>query len=215
MGDRDGKVREGATSSLNGFMLHVGYPKMAKLAGDNKKIRDELDKVKELLPKVEAKVEVIDMVSAMGGTKSSTKSNAKDNISKVVESESSVADPDTESAKAFKKPTQKPVAKKGKTVKGKPVVEEDLGEIIIGNDKLKAQREKDDNKLKTLKWTFDVGVMPRDELVEQLKTQCVGAFGTKFLEFFHKSDGPSQMKAIGLLGKKFERYRDVDFFYFS
>ena len=50
-----------------------------------------------------------------------------------------------------------------------------------------------------MKWTFDAGTAPRGELIDQLKVQCQAAFGPKFLEFFHKTDGPSQTKAIGLL----------------
>ena len=100
-----------------------------------------------------------------------------------------------------KKKATKPAAKP-KTVKGKPVVEEDLGDIITGTEKQKEQRFKEDTKLKTLKWTFDAGTLPREELLEQLKSQCTTCFGDKFLVFFHKTDGPSQMKALALLEKE-------------
>ena len=211
MGDRDAKVRDGATASLNGFMIHVGYPTMCKMAGDNKKIREELDKAKELLPKIEVKTEVIDVSAAMGESKSGPPKKAPRNEPEPEEKMEETV------IKKPKKTTK--TASKMKTVKGKPVVEEELGEIIIGkleihlmwlsihneylgSEKLKQQREKDDTKLKSLKWTFDVGTMPRDELVDQLKVQCQTSFGPKFLEFFYKSDGPSQSKAIGLLANE-------------
>ena len=38
MEDRDGKVRAAAQSSLYGFMLHVGWQKMSKIAGNNQKV---------------------------------------------------------------------------------------------------------------------------------------------------------------------------------
>ena len=130
------------------------------------------------------------------GKKAPKKAAPKAEPMEISDSEASEAPVKEEKAKK----TTKKVAGKGvKTVKGKPVVAEDLGDIIIGTDKLKSQREKDDTKLKTLKWTFDAGTAPRGELVDQLKVQCQTAFGSKFLEFFHKTDGPSQTKAIGLL----------------
>ena len=70
MADRDGKVREGAQKSLFGFMIHLGYPKMVKMA-ENDKVREELEKIKETLPKVEVKVaaEVIDATAIMSSAK--------------------------------------------------------------------------------------------------------------------------------------------------
>jgi len=56
-------------------MIHVGYPKMCKMCSSSK-IREELDKTKELLPKVEIKAEVIDMAAVMKGA-SSAKSAPK------------------------------------------------------------------------------------------------------------------------------------------
>jgi len=197
--DRDGKVREAAGNAFYGFMLHVGWQKMCKAAGNNQKIRDQLDKIKETLPKVEIKAEVIDAGAIMNqaaGKKAPKKATPKAEPMEMSDTEGSEAPVKEEKAKK----TTKKVAGKGvKTVKGKPVVAEDLGDIIIGTDKLKSQREKDDTKLKTLKWTFDAGTAPRGELIDQLKVQCQAAFGPKFLEFFHKTDGPSQTKAIGLL----------------
>ena len=159
-----------------------------------------MDKIKETLPKVEIKAEVIDagaiMNQAAGKPKGAKKAPPK--AAEPMDISDWESDAPVKAEKATKKTKKAPVAK-GKTVKGKPVVVEDLGDIIIGTDKLKSQREKDDTKLKTLKWTFDAGTAPRGELIDQLKLQCQTAFGAKFLDFFHKTDGPSQTKAIGLL----------------
>jgi len=204
MEDRDGKVRAGAHSALFGFMLHLGFAKMAKEAPTGKqKVREELDKIKDQMPAAPApKAEVIDAAAVMA---QATGAKATKKKTTTPTSDSPSSPPPDDTAMEIDEPKKKkPAAKttKPKTVKGKLVVEEALGEIITGTEKQKEQRFKDDTKLKTLKWTFDQGTLPREELVEQLKTQCSTAFGDKFLAFFHKTDGPSQMKALALLEKE-------------
>ena len=204
MEDRDGKVRTGAQSALHGFMIHLGYAKMAKDVPTGKqKIRDELDKIKEQMPAPPPpKAEVIDAAAVMAQASGAKKSKKP---SGGTSTETSTPSTPTDELPPADEPKKKKTTKtttKTKTVKGKPVVEEELGEIITGTQKQKDQRSKEDTKLKTLKWTFDCGTLPREELLEQLKTQCSMVFGDKFLAFFHKTDGPSQMKSLALLEKE-------------
>merc|ERR1739838_504108 len=76
MEDRDGKVRTGAQSALHGFMIHLGYAKMAKDVPTGKqKIRDEFDKIKEQMPAPPPpKAEVIDAAAVMAQASGAKKS---------------------------------------------------------------------------------------------------------------------------------------------
>ena len=121
-------------------MIHLGHPKMCKKCS-SAKIREELDKVKEKLPKTEIKAEVIDadaIMKAASGAKSK-KPAAPASSKQEPDEEPETAQP---TAKATKKPTKRAKSKAG----GKKEPEEDFGEIVISNAKAKAQRSKDDHK---------------------------------------------------------------------
>uniref|UniRef100_A0A6Q2Y812 TOG domain-containing protein n=1 Tax=Esox lucius TaxID=8010 RepID=A0A6Q2Y812_ESOLU len=77
-------------------------------------------------------------------------------------------------------------------------------ELIKGldNKNPKIQRIKEEKGLKVLKWNFQT---PRDEYVDQLKTQMSTCFA-KWLqdELFHATDFQRQVKAIGIMGDRLE-----------
>ena len=91
-------------------MIHLGYPKMCKLC-KAPKIRDELDKLKEQLPKVEVKVraEVIDtdaIMNAAAGAKKGKKTQPKATPEPEEESEQDEEEKPVKEKKE-KKPTKK------------------------------------------------------------------------------------------------------------
>uniref|UniRef100_A0A8C7D0U7 Cytoskeleton associated protein 5 n=1 Tax=Oncorhynchus kisutch TaxID=8019 RepID=A0A8C7D0U7_ONCKI len=72
--------------------------------------------------------------------------------------------------------------------------------ILVPNGK--EQRIKEEKGLKVLKWNFQT---PRDEYVDQLKTQMSTCFARWLQdELFHASDFQRQVKAIGVMGERME-----------
>jgi len=120
--DRDGKVREATSKSLVSFMIHLGFPKMAKACGTNQKVRLELEKAKEALPKIELKAEVINAADIMNPKVSDSPPPKK-----TKSSEEKCA-----TAKQDKKPEKKTLKSSKSSSKSLKLEPDDIGEIITG-----------------------------------------------------------------------------------
>ncbi|XP_047451779.1 cytoskeleton-associated protein 5 isoform X2 [Mugil cephalus] len=108
-------------------------------------------------------------------------------------------------AKAAAGSQQGPAAKKP-AAKGQKDDEDRSGPIFILIPNAKEQRIKEEKQLKILKWNF---MTPRDEYVEQLKTQMSTCFA-KWLqdELFH-FDFQRHVKAIGVMIERLESESDA------
>uniref|UniRef100_A0A8C7SJI1 Cytoskeleton associated protein 5 n=1 Tax=Oncorhynchus mykiss TaxID=8022 RepID=A0A8C7SJI1_ONCMY len=95
------------------------------------------------------------------------------------------------------------LGKKAPVTKATAKDEEDRsGVIFILVPNGKEQRIKEEKGLKVLKWNFNT---PRDEYVDQLKTQMSTCFARWLQdELFHASDFQRQVKAIGVMGERME-----------
>ncbi|KAM4734479.1 cytoskeleton-associated protein 5 isoform 2-T2 [Anableps anableps] len=90
---------------------------------------------------------------------------------------------------------QGPAGKKPAT-KGPKDDEDKSGPIFILVPNAKEQRIKEEKQLKILKWNF---ITPRDEYVEQLKTQMATCFAKWLLDELFHFDFQRHVKAIGVM----------------
>uniref|UniRef100_A0A3B4FJH6 Cytoskeleton associated protein 5 n=1 Tax=Pundamilia nyererei TaxID=303518 RepID=A0A3B4FJH6_9CICH len=190
--DRNGDVRKKAQDALPTFMMHLGYDKMTKATGKLKPASK--DQVVSMLEKARAVMPAKPAAPAKtGGGKGSAESQLPSE---------DVADSKPE----VKKVRGGMAAKKGAAGK-KPVSkglkddEDKSGPLFILIANAKEQRIKEEKQLKILKWNF---ITPRDEYVEQLKTQMSTCFA-KWLqdELFH-FDFQRHVKAIGVMIERLE-----------
>uniref|UniRef100_A0A8C5LHG6 Cytoskeleton-associated protein 5 n=1 Tax=Jaculus jaculus TaxID=51337 RepID=A0A8C5LHG6_JACJA len=199
--DRNGDVRKKAQDALPFFMMHLGYEKMAKATGKLKPTSK--DQVLAMLEKAKTNMPAKPAAPAkatskpIGGSAPSkfqpTPAPVEDSVSNTIE-----AKPDPKKAKA------PGVSSKGKSAQGKKIpsktsLKEDddkSGPIFIVVPNGKEQRMKDEKGLKVLKWNFTT---PRDEYIEQLKTQMSSCVA-KWLqdEMFH-SDFQHHNKALAVM----------------
>ncbi|XP_009006284.1 cytoskeleton-associated protein 5 isoform X2 [Callithrix jacchus] len=199
--DRNGDVRKKAQDALPFFMMHLGYEKMAKATGKLKPTSKDqvlamLEKAKANMPaKPAAPTKVTS--KPMGG---SAPAKFQPASAPTEESVSSSAEPKPDPKKA-KAPGLSSKAKgaQGKKVPSKTSLKEDedkSGPIFIVVPNGKEQRMKDEKGLKVLKWNFTT---PRDEYIEQLKTQMSSCVA-KWLqdEMFH-SDFQHHNKALAVM----------------
>uniref|UniRef100_A0A3Q4GPQ5 Cytoskeleton associated protein 5 n=1 Tax=Neolamprologus brichardi TaxID=32507 RepID=A0A3Q4GPQ5_NEOBR len=199
--DRNGDVRKKAQDALPTFMMHLGYDKMNKATGKLKPASK--DQVVSMLEKARAVMPAKPAAPAKtGGGKGSAEPNRAASASRSQLSSEDVADSKPE----VKKVRGGMAAKKGAAGK-KPVSkglkddEDKSGPLFILIANAKEQRIKEEKQLKILKWNF---ITPRDEYVEQLKTQMSTCFA-KWLqdELFH-FDFQRHVKAIGVMIERLE-----------
>lgn len=199
--DRNGDVRKKAQDALPFFMMHLGYEKMAKATGKLKPTSKDqvlamLEKAKANMPSKPA-APAKTMSKPMGGSAPTrcqpTPAPVEDSVSSTLE-----AKPDMKKAKA---PGVSSKAKnaQGKKVASKTTLKEDddkSGPIFIVVPNGKEQRMRDEKGLKVLKWNFTT---PRDEYIEQLKTQMSSCVA-KWLqdEMFH-SEFQHHNKALAVM----------------
>ncbi|XP_052508216.1 cytoskeleton-associated protein 5 isoform X1 [Budorcas taxicolor] len=199
--DRNGDVRKKAQDALPFFMMHLGYEKMAKATGKLKPTSK--DQVLAMLEKAKANMPAKPTASAkatskpVGGSAPAkfqpASAPAEDSVSGTVDSK-----PDPKKAKALGVSSKTKTAQ-GKKVPSKTSLKEDedkSGPIFIVVPNGKEQRMKDEKGLKVLKWNFTT---PRDEYIEQLKTQMSSCVA-KWLqdEMFH-SDFQHHNKALAVM----------------
>uniref|UniRef100_A0A2K6N415 Cytoskeleton-associated protein 5 n=1 Tax=Rhinopithecus bieti TaxID=61621 RepID=A0A2K6N415_RHIBE len=199
--DRNGDVRKKAQDALPFFMMHLGYEKMAKATGKLKPTSK--DQVLAMLEKAKANMPAKPAPPAkatskpMGGSAPAkfqlASAPAEDSVSSSAEPK-----PDLKKAKAPGL-SSKAKSAQGKKVPSKTSLKEDedkSGPIFIVVPNGKEQRMKDEKGLKVLKWNFTT---PRDEYIEQLKTQMSSCVA-KWLqdEMFH-SDFQHHNKALAVM----------------
>ncbi|XP_061578150.1 cytoskeleton-associated protein 5 isoform X3 [Cololabis saira] len=230
--DRNGDVRKKAQDALPAFMMHLTYEKMNKATGKLKPASK--DQVVTMLEKARAVMPAKPAAPAKnGGGKGSAEASraasaasedvpdSKPEVKKIrggggaakkhpSPSEESPPPSKDKDCNGSKKPPGKGKAAAagqqgpaGKKPAGKaPKDEEDrTGPIFTFIPNAKEQRIKEEKQLKILKWNF---ITPRDEYVEQLKTQMSTCFA-KWLqdELFHM-DFQRHVKAIGVMMERLE-----------
>uniref|UniRef100_A0A8C6W2A6 Cytoskeleton-associated protein 5 n=1 Tax=Nannospalax galili TaxID=1026970 RepID=A0A8C6W2A6_NANGA len=199
--DRNGDVRKKAQDALPFFMMHLGYEKMAKATGKLKPTSK--DQVLAMLEKAKANMPAKPAVPAKAMSKSmggSAPAKFQPPPAPVEDSVSSNMEPKPDPKKA-KTPgiSSKAKSAQGKKIPSKTTLKEDddkSGPVFIVVPNGKEQRMKDEKGLKVLKWNFTT---PRDEYIEQLKTQMSSCVA-KWLqdEMFH-SDFQHHNKALAVM----------------
>ncbi|XP_059392569.1 cytoskeleton-associated protein 5 isoform X3 [Carassius carassius] len=202
--DRSGDVRKKAQDALPTFMMHLGYEKMSKAAGKLKPASK--DQVVGMLEKARAVMPAKPAAPAKAAASKPPASSAPAakpapaparNQSPFEDFSEPEPKPDTKKAKPAGPAAKKGVVGKKPPVKAGAKDEEDKsGPIFILVPNGKEQRIKEEKALKILKWNF---ITPRDEYVEQLKTQMSTCL-PKWLqdELFH-FDFQRHVKAIGAM----------------
>ncbi|XP_059402487.1 cytoskeleton-associated protein 5-like isoform X3 [Carassius carassius] len=201
--DRSGDVRKKAQDALPFFMMHLGYEKMIKAAGKLKPASKDqvvgmLEKARAVMPaKPEVHVKAAASKPASSAPAAKPASAPARNQSPCEDFSEPEPKPDTKKAKPAGPAAKKGVVGKKPPVKAGAKDEEDRsGPIFILVPNSKEQRIKEEKTLKILKWNF---ITPRDEYVEQLKTQMSTCL-PKWLqdELFH-FDFQRHVKAIGAM----------------
>ncbi|XP_054256793.1 cytoskeleton-associated protein 5 isoform X2 [Indicator indicator] len=208
--DRNGDVRKKAQDALPFFMMHLGFEKMAKATTKLKPTSK--DQVLAMLEKAKANMPAKPAPPAkassrvVGGAAAAklqpVSALAEDSGSNTLESR-----PDPKKSKAGGG-SSKAKGVQGKKVLSKPILKEDddkSGPIFIIVPNGKEQRMKDEKGLKVLKWNFTT---PRDEYIEQLKTQMSSCVA-KWLqdEMFH-ADFQHHNKALAVMIEHLESEKD-------
>ncbi|XP_069479300.1 cytoskeleton-associated protein 5 isoform X2 [Ambystoma mexicanum] len=208
--DRNGDVRKKAQDALPTFMMHLGYEKMGKAAGKLKPASKDL--VVAMLEKAKANMPA---KPAAPASKASSKppASAPAKVSPPAAPSEDCGPSSMENKPDGKKAkTAGPPAKNkgmpGKKLPSKPNLKDEddrSGPIYIIVPSGKEQRMKDEKALKVLKWNFPA---PRDEYIEQLKTQMSGCLA-KWLqdELFH-ADFQRHIKALAVMTDHLETEKD-------
>ncbi|XP_060130408.1 cytoskeleton-associated protein 5 isoform X2 [Zootoca vivipara] len=230
--DRNGDVRKKAQDALPSFMMHLGFEKMAKATGKLKPTSKDqvlamLEKAKANMP---AKPAPLSKASSRAVGAAAAKSQVASGSGEDYSSSTMESKADAKKAKAGgtapkskhsdantsltkgnsnltkNKPTKQGI--QGKKVPSKSNLKEDddrSGPVFILVPNGKEQRMKDEKGLKVLKWNFTT---PRDEYIEQLKTQmssCVARWLQD--EMFH-ADFQHHNKAIAVMVEHLDSERD-------
>ncbi|XP_078478550.1 cytoskeleton-associated protein 5 [Lampetra planeri] len=197
--DRNGDVRKKAQDALPMFMMHLGYDKMNKATGKLKPASK--DQVIAMLEKARAVMPAKPAAPAKaGGAKGSAERSTSASRAQAASEDCVDSKPEAKKVRGGVA-TKKGAASKKTASKGLKDEEDRAGPIFILIPNAKEQRIKEEKQLKILKWNF---ITPRDEYVEQLKTQMSTCFA-KWLqdELFH-SDFQRHVKAIGVMIERLE-----------
>ncbi|XP_053131293.1 cytoskeleton-associated protein 5 isoform X2 [Hemicordylus capensis] len=207
--DRNGDVRKKAQDALPFFMMHLGFDKMAKATGKLKPASK--DQVLAMLEKAKANMPAKPAPPTKTSSRAVGAAPAK--CQTASGSSEDFASSATETKSDAKKAKAGGTAPKTKGIQGKKVpsksnLKEDddrSGPIFIIVPNGKEQRMKDEKGLKVLKWNFTT---PRDEYIEQLKTQMSSCVA-KWLqdEMFH-ADFQHHNKAFAVMVEHLESEKD-------
>uniref|UniRef100_A0A8D2LPH5 Cytoskeleton associated protein 5 n=1 Tax=Varanus komodoensis TaxID=61221 RepID=A0A8D2LPH5_VARKO len=207
--DRNGDVRKKAQDALPFFMMHLGFEKMAKATGKLKPASKDqvlamLEKAKANMP---AKPAPPTKASSRAVGAAPAKSQAASGSGEDFSSSTMETKPDAKKTKAGGS-APKPKGIQGKKIPSKSNLKEDddrSGPVFILVPNGKEQRMKDEKGLKVLKWNFTT---PRDEYIEQLKTQMSSCVA-KWLqdEMFH-ADFQHHNKALSVMTEHLESEKD-------
>uniref|UniRef100_A0A8C7YVM3 Cytoskeleton associated protein 5 n=1 Tax=Oryzias sinensis TaxID=183150 RepID=A0A8C7YVM3_9TELE len=188
--DRNGDVRKKAQDALPTFMMHLGYDKMNKATGKLKPASK--DQVVAMLEKARAVMPAKPAAPAKaGGGKGSADlgGTASGEFQVLICFCNLLQGPGT------KKPAAKGLKEEDKS-----------GPIFIFVPNAKEQRIKEEKQLKILKWNF---ITPRDEYVEQLKTQMSTCLAKWLQEELYHLDFQRHVKAIGVMIERLESEREA------
>ncbi|XP_071974868.1 cytoskeleton-associated protein 5 isoform X3 [Engystomops pustulosus] len=236
--DRNGDVRKKAQEALPMFMMHIGFEKMSKATGKLKPASKDqvialLEKAKASMPakpapppgKTSSKqaaaptpasapaAAVYDSAPPASESKPDPKKTkpgglASKGKTQSVSSDGNTSMTPTKANTSISKAKQtKQAVVPAKKVPSKPVKEEEdrSGPIYILVPNGKEQRVKEEKGLKVLKWNFPA---PRDEYIEQLKTQMSTCIA-KWLqdELFH-ADFQRHIKAMAVMTDHLETEKE-------
>ncbi|XP_023811787.1 cytoskeleton-associated protein 5 isoform X3 [Oryzias latipes] len=231
--DRNGDVRKKAQDALPTFMMHLGYDKMNKATGKLKPASKDqvvamLEKARAVMPAkpaAPAKAGGGKGSADLGGTASASAEehpDGKPEVKKIRGGAAAKKPPSEESpplikdkeVNGSKKPPSKGKAaastQQGPGTKkpaAKGLKEEDKsGPIFIFVPNAKEQRIKEEKQLKILKWNF---ITPRDEYVEQLKTQMSTCLAKWLQDELYHLDFQRHVKAIGVMIERLESEREA------
>ncbi|XP_063053472.1 cytoskeleton-associated protein 5 isoform X2 [Engraulis encrasicolus] len=218
--DRSGDVRKKAQDALPMFMMHLTYEKMSKATSKLKpsskdQVMAMLEKARAVMP---AKPAGPAKAASAAPAKAAAPSSASSSSSGKAASASSAQSRDDDYAPSEPKPDTKraksagPAAKKGVVGKKAPVKanakeeEDKSGPIFTLVPNAKEQRMKEEKALKILKWNF---ITPRDEYVEQLKTQMSTCLARWLQDELYHFDFQHHVKAINAMIEHMEDERDA------
>uniref|UniRef100_A0A3Q0SS83 Cytoskeleton associated protein 5 n=1 Tax=Amphilophus citrinellus TaxID=61819 RepID=A0A3Q0SS83_AMPCI len=194
--DRNGDVRKKAQDALPTFMMHLGYDKMNKATGKLKpaskdQVVSMLEKARGLMPAKPA------APAKTGGGKGSAEPTSR---SLLPSEDLNDGKPEVKKVKGGMA-AKKGAAGKKPMSKGLKDDEDKSGPIFILIPNAKEQRIKEEKQLKILKWNF---ITPRDEYLEQLKTQMSTCFAKWLQEELFHFDFQRHVKAIGVMIERLE-----------
>ncbi|XP_056137705.1 cytoskeleton-associated protein 5 isoform X2 [Lampris incognitus] len=198
--DRNGDVRKKAQDALPTFMMHLGFDKMNKATGKLKSSSKDqvialLEKARAVMPaKPAAPVKAVKGKGTGGKAAPGSKSQPNSEDYSAGETKPEVKKKGGVAVK------RGPAGKKPPT-KGVKDDEDRSGPIFISIPNAKEQRIKEEKQLKSLKWNF---MTPRDEYVEQLKSQMSGCFVRWLLDELFHFDFQRHVKAIGVMIERLE-----------
>uniref|UniRef100_A0A3B4WQQ0 Cytoskeleton associated protein 5 n=1 Tax=Seriola lalandi dorsalis TaxID=1841481 RepID=A0A3B4WQQ0_SERLL len=206
--DRNGDVRKKAQDALPTFMMHLGYDKMAKATGKLKSASKDqvmamLEKARTVMPAKPAAP-----AKAGGGKGSAEPSRAASGVCDITVNSltlKQIVEPPqwfTHSlSHTVMLPSSQGAAAKKPPAKGMKDDEDKSGPIFTLIPNAKEQRIKEEKQLKILKWNF---ITPRDEYVEQLKTQMSTCFAKWLQDELYHLDFQRHVKAIGVMIERLE-----------
>ncbi|KAL2093484.1 hypothetical protein ACEWY4_010796 [Coilia grayii] len=216
--DRSGDVRKKAQDALPTFMMHLSYEKMNKATSKLKlsskdQVVGMLEKARAVMPAKPAAPAKASAPAKAAPSSGSASSSGKPATAPA--SVQSAADdfgpsepkPDTKRAKSAGPAAKKGVVGKKAPVKASAKDEEDRsGPIFTLVPNAKEQRMKEEKALKILKWNF---MTPRDEYVEQLKTQMSTCLARWLQDELFHFDFQRHVKAINAMIEHMEDERDA------
>ncbi|KAM4553140.1 cytoskeleton-associated protein 5 isoform 3-T3 [Fundulus diaphanus] len=204
--DRNADVRKKAQDALPTFMMHLSYEKMIKAAGKLKPASK--DQVVAMLEKARAVMPAKPAAPAKAGGKGSAEPSRAPSASRSAAAGEDFADakPEAKKVRGGGAAAKKAPAGKKPATKAPKDDEDRSGPIFIFVPNAKEQRIKEEKQLKILKWNF---MTPRDEYVEQLKTQMSTCFAKWLLDELFHFDFQRHVKAIGVMIERLNSESDA------
>ncbi|XP_028842813.1 cytoskeleton-associated protein 5 isoform X3 [Denticeps clupeoides] len=211
--DRSGDVRKKAQDALPTFMMHLGYDKMNKATSKLKPASKDqvvamLEKARAMMPaKPAAPAKASPPKASSSASVPASKPASALSKPQAPSEDFTEPKPETKKVKPGGPAAKKSVVGKKAPVKASMKEDDDRsGPIFILVPNGKELRIKEEKSLKILKWNF---ITPRDEYVEQLKTQMSTCLA-KWLqdELFH-FDFQRHVKAIGAMIEHMEDEREA------
>ncbi|XP_076003140.1 cytoskeleton-associated protein 5-like isoform X2 [Genypterus blacodes] len=210
--DRNADIRKKAQGALPIFMTHLGFDKMNKAAAKLQPVSKDqvvalLEKARAIMPaKPTAPAKAAPAKAAAAATAPPAKPPAAPKQAVAV-TESCETTEETYDAKPAKAGTQKGQAPTAKKPPAKAKAEEDKsGPLFVLVPNRKELRIKEEKSLKVLKWNF---ASPRDEYIEQLKTQMAPCVAKWLQEELFHADFQRHIKAIGAMIENLNAEKDA------